>query len=274
MLHAQRSPSGVQNPYAVLVNTQKQVALVSGAGSADGIGFAIARRLSTDGFRVFLTSTTDRCIERARELADDAHEARAAVADLTDAADVERLVAQVLREYGCVDVLVNNAGMTSVSDPMPAPAPTALTMPEQWMHIVHRNLVPTYLLTRAVLPQMEERRRGRIVNIASTTGTTGAMFGESAYATAKAGIAGFTKTVALEYANVGITVNAVAPGWIATGSQTDDERRQGHATPMRRSGTPDEVAHIVSMLCGASASYITGQCITVDGGNSIAEERA
>lgn len=251
-----------------------RVALITGAGSEHGIGFATAKRLAADGFRVFITSTTDRCLQRASELRAAGFEAVAAAADLTDARAVDALVQDALGKLGTIDVLVNNAGMTSVHDPMPQPTPTGLSDPEVWMHTVHRNLVPTYLLTRAVLPLMQQRNHGRIVNIASTTGTTGAMLGESAYATAKAGIVGFTKTVALEYARDGITVNAVAPGWIATGSQTDDEVRQGHVTPIGRSGTPDEIAHVIAMLCADSAAYITGQCIVIDGGNSIAEERA
>ena len=251
-----------------------RVALVTGAGSAHGIGFATARTLAVLGASVFVTSTTERCAERAAELRSSGHSAQAAPVDLTNTADVDALVAAALAAFGRIDVLVNNAGMTSVVDPMPSPVLTHELSLDTWTHGVERNLTSVFLLTKAVLPHMREHRWGRIVNVASTTGTTGAMLGEAAYAAAKAGIVGLTKTVALEYAADGITANAVAPGWIATGSQTEHEVAQGRVTPAQRSGTPDEIAHVIASLCAPGASYITGQCITVDGGNAIAEERA
>lgn len=251
-----------------------RVALVTGAGSEHGIGFATARTLAVLGAEVFLTSTTHRCEERAASLQAAGYVAHAQPADLTKPADVEALVQAVIARCGRIDILVNNAGMTSVVDPMPNPVLTHELSPEAWSHGIDRNLTSVFLVTRLVLPHMQARAWGRIVNVASTTGTTGAMLGEAAYAAAKAGIVGFTKTVALEYAAHGITANAVAPGWIATGSQTEHEVAQGRVTPAQRSGTPDEVGHVIAALCAPGASYITGQCLTVDGGNAIAEERA
>ncbi len=251
-----------------------RIALVTGAGSAEGIGFAIARHLAEQGMTVALTSTTDRCRERAAQLVADGHRAVAFAADLTDRAQVVRLHASVLDAVGVPLVLVNNAGMTSVVDPMPESRRTDLVDPADWLRLLERNVLPAHLVTHALLPDMVAARHGRIVTIASTTGVTGAMVGESAYATAKAGLVGFTRALAVEYARDGITANAVAPGWIATASQTDDERRQGLATPAGRSGTPDEIAHMVAALCADAAGYITGQCIVIDGGNAVAEERA
>ena len=109
--------------------------------------------------------------------------------------------------------------------------------------------------------------------VTSVTGPVMAMRDEAAYAAAKAGMVGLTRSVALDYAADGVTANAVAPGWIATGSQTLDEVRQGHRVPVGRSATPDEVAATIAFLCTPGSSYVTGQCLVVDGGNSIAEER-
>jgi 3-oxoacyl-[acyl-carrier protein] reductase len=115
---------------------------------------------------------------------------------------------------------------------------------------------------------------GRIVMVSSVTGPVMAMRSDAAYATAKAAMVGLVRSLAVDLAADGITANAVAPGWIATGSQTEDEVREGATTPMRRSGTPDEIAWPVAWLCTPGAAYLTGQCVVVDGGNSVAEERA
>ena len=137
-----------------------------------------------------------------------------------------------------------------------------------------RNLDSAFFVSRAAIPHMRGNGWGRIVNVASVTGPTMAMQGEVAYAAAKAGMVGLTRSLALDFAADGITVNAVAPGWIATASQTDHEREQGLRTPVRRSATPDEVGSAIAWLCTPGAAYTTGQCLVVDGGNSIAEERA
>lgn len=115
---------------------------------------------------------------------------------------------------------------------------------------------------------------GRIINIASVTGPVMAMRSEPAYAAAKAGAVGLGRALAVDHAAHGVTVNLVAPGWIETGSQTPHEARQGLHVPMGRSGSPDEIASAVAWLASPGAAYITGQCIVVDGGNSISEERA
>jgi 3-oxoacyl-[acyl-carrier protein] reductase len=120
---------------------------------------------------------------------------------------------------------------------------------------------------------MTARGWGRIVNVASTTGPVNAMPYEAAYAAAKAGLVGLTRAVAVEVAAHGVTCNAVAPGWIATGSQTTSEAEHGRHTPVGRSGTADEVAAVVAFLAGPDAGYVTGACVVVDGGNSVLEAR-
>jgi 3-oxoacyl-[acyl-carrier protein] reductase len=259
-----------------------RVALVTGAGSADGIGFATARLLGALGAAVAVTATTGRVHDRAAELEGDGVRALGVVADLTAEEQVRRVVAEAGDALGPLTVLVNNAGMTSVGAPAVdvsttggAESGTAATMTyDQWRRSVARNLDTAFLVTRALLPGMREQRWGRVVMVASVTGPVMAMRGEAAYAAAKAGMVGLARSVAVDHAADGITANAVAPGWIRTASQTADEDRQARATPVGRSATPAEVAAAVACLCSPGASYISGQCLVVDGGNSVAEERA
>ena len=257
-----------------MLHLQGRTALVTGVGSKGGIGFAIARELCASGAAVFVTSASDRCLERAAELRIDGHLAAAARCDLTDAEDVLTLIELAVEEFGTVDILVNNAGMTRVHDPISPSTPVHAIDPERWASEIERNLTTQFLVSAKVLPLMMASNWGRIVNIASTTGTSGVMRGEAAYAAAKAAVVGLTKAMALDYVGYGITCNAVAPGWIATPSQTEHEAAQGRSAPIGRSGTPEEVAFVVAMLCAPQAGYITGQCVVVDGGNAIAEERA
>jgi 3-oxoacyl-[acyl-carrier protein] reductase len=137
-----------------------------------------------------------------------------------------------------------------------------------------RNLNSAFFVTRAALPHLRASDRGRIIMMSSVTGPVMAIRSDVAYATTKAGMVGLTKALAVDEAAHGITVNAVAPGWIATDSQLESEVSHGAKTPMRRSARPDEVAAAVAWLATREASYITGQVLVVDGGNSIAEERA
>lgn len=250
-----------------------QVAVVTGAGSSTGIGYATAGMLARMGAAVVITATTDRVDERVHELRANGHDAVGVVADLTDPEQADGVIAAATSRWGHVDILINNAGMTSVADPSSEhDLLTAVTL-DRWQAGLRRNLDTAFLTTRAALPAMDGRA-GRIVMISSVTGPVMAMRADPIYAAAKAGMVGLARAIAVDVAAQGITCNVVAPGWIATGSQTPDEHEQGLRTPLRRSATPAEVAAAAAFLATPGAAYITGQVIVVDGGNSIAEERA
>ena len=247
-----------------------RVALVTGAGSDSGIGFACARALAAAGARVGITSTTKRIHDRCDELPCKDSDKLGVIADLTRAADVARVIADTRRAFGRIDILVNNAGMVQTGRRMPHGRAHDMTDAE-FQHHLDLNLKTCFAMTRAVLPPMLRRRYGRIVNIASVTGPLVINPRSTGYGTAKAAMVGYTRAVAIEVASKGITCNAVAPGWIASGSASKKEILAGAQTPVGRSGMPDEVAALALFLASEEASYITGQMMVVDGGNSIQE---
>ena len=245
----------------MLGEVRLQIALVTGAGSPTGIGSATAHVLGREGASLAVCSTTDRIFDRVRELRDGGQTAEGYVADLTDRAAVGRVVADVLDRFGTIDILVNNAGMVAVGDADQGDeVPFTSLDPGRWDQEIDRTLGTAFNVTRAVVPGMVERGRGRIVMVSSVTGPVVTAPGSAGYSAAKAAMDG-----------AGVTANAVQPGWIATGSQLPDEAEAGLHTPIGRSGTPEEVAEVIGFLASDRASYVTGTTVVVDGGNTIQE---
>lgn len=247
-----------------------QVAVVTGAGAQDGIGFAIARALAARGAAVAVTATSERVHERAAELAAAGARAWADTADLTDEVAAARLVGAIVQRFGRLDVLVNNAGMAQTGGE-DFTAPFVALDTRRWRLSLERTLTTAANVTRAALPAMLDRGYGRVVNVSSVTGPLVSSPGESGYSAAKAGLEGLTRALAVEAGRYGVTVNSVAPGWIATGSSTEPELEAGRYTPVGRPGTPDEVAAAVAFLAEPASSYVTGHTLVVDGGNTVQE---
>ena len=254
-------------------------ALVTGAGSADGIGYATALILARQGARVAITSTTKRIFDRLAGVSQTSSRAGRAnplgdhiafAVDLTAPGAADRLVADTTRAFGGIDILVNNAGMVQTGHRQKASRFHRIDDAE-WARAIELNLNIAFRVTRAALPQMMRRRYGRIVLISSVTGPLVSNPHSSGYSAGKAAMTGMMRALALEVAAKGITVNAVGPGWVATASSTKQEIVAGDHTPIGRSASAAEIGHVAAFLTTEEASYLTGQLIVVDGGNSIQE---
>jgi 3-oxoacyl-[acyl-carrier protein] reductase len=250
-----------------------KVALVTGAGSPTGIGFATAMILGREGAAVAISSTTDRIHDRAAELHTDGVRAGGFVADLADRTQARAMVDGVLESFGRIDVLVNNAGMVHLGMDGQPGGPFLDLDDGDWDLDLRLNLDTAFTVTRAAIPGMVERGWGRVVMVSSVTGSVATNVGSAGYAAAKAGMDGLMRTIAVEVGHAGVTVNSVAPGWIATGSQLPEEAAAGVHTPIGRSGTPAEVGEVIAFLASERASYVTGALIVVDGGNTLQETK-
>ena len=236
-----------------------KVAIIT--GSARGIGKEIALRLAEAGATVVVSDVAD-AEPAAEEIRKMGHQSLAVAADVTSTSDVAGMVEKVTAEYGRIDILVNNAGI--------ARDQLLMRMSEEdWDAVLNVNLKSVFLCTRAVLRQMVKQRWGRIVSISSIVGIVGNP-GQANYASSKAGIIGFTKTIAREVGSRGITVNAIAPGFIVSKmtEQLGEEQKSEmlKRIPLGFLGTPRDVAEAVAFLSSEEARYITGQVLGVDGG--------
>lgn len=249
-----------------------RTAIVTGCGSASGIGIATARALGQLGATIVITATGDHIHDRVAELRREDLDVHGIPADLATMSGAQEVVGFASSKIGAPTILVNNAGMTSQGTVVESGSVTDIRE-EEWHRGLRRNLDTAFFMSRAVIPHMREQSFGRVIFVASVTGPIMAMRGEAAYAAAKAGMVGLMLSIAVDEAKHGITSNAVAPGWINTGAQTESERAEGKNTPMSRSGEPKEVASMIAVLCSPGSAYTTGQVVAVDGGNSISEER-
>lgn len=242
------------------MNLENKIAIVTGSGR--GIGRSIALRLAEAGASIIINDINEDAEVVAQEIQDLDKQSKAVIADVSLEHDVVRLIEATMTTFGRIDILVNNAGINRDQ--------LLIRMTEEdWDRVININLKSIFLCTRAALRPMIKQRWGRIICVSSIVGVMGNA-GQTNYAAAKAGIIGFTRSVAKEVASRGITANTVAPGFIDTEmtQKLSDDRRQEITShiPIGHLGSPQDVASAICFLASEEASYITGQVLTVDGG--------
>lgn len=255
------------NPSAFSMNRLRaKVCVVTGVSEPRGIGFATAKVFAKEGATVL-------CVARRRMVYDRVEalkrygEAMGFVVDLSNANAVNSFIRRIITKFGRIDVLVNNAGGSE------GVKKTLVDMTEHdWNRVIDANLKTCMLCTRAVLPSMVRKRSGKIVNVSSVTGPIVSLSRSTAYSASKGGVSGFTRALALEVAEYGITVNAICPGYIDT--EVIKNRRIASSIPMRRLGRPEEVRYLALFLATEESDYITGTEIVIDGGNTIQESKS
>lgn len=252
------------------MNFDNRVALITGAGSEKGIGKETAKQLSKRGATVILADINEEGLELAvQDLKSTGGKAHSVKLDVTDKVQIDKSITQLIEKFGKIDILVNNAGISR-------PTRVIDIEEKEWDLVFDINMKGVFFLTQAVLPHMKKQGYGRIVNLSSVSGKRGGgIFGGSHYSAAKAGVTGFTKAVAREMAEFGITCNTVAPGLIGgtdiTGDMLTEEKKAEirKEIPAGRIGRVDDVANSITFLVSEGASYITGEELDINGGSHI-----
>ena len=248
-----------------------KVVIVTGAGR--GIGESVAKLFAGEGALVSVNARTETDVQRVvAEIASSGGTAHGIVADISGPAGVQSVVLGTVERFGAIDVLVHNAGIFPFQ-------PLETMEDSDWNHVLEVNLTSAFRLTKACLPHLKERRNGRVLFTSSVTGNRTGIGGLAHYGASKAGLNGFIRSAAMELAPYGITVNGVEPGLVLTpGAEaaTTSEERDAMARfiPLKRWGTPMDIAHAMLYLASEGASYVTGQTIIVDGGALLPENGA